>query len=114
MTPASTACKSCVQGDGICEVLMKDEGHWVILDASMVILTFLGHTAHNWSGLQLWLERVGYNGLYVFLFLGHAGCCCEVLWNEGLRTWNGFAALGLERPYNKRCSMLGHCLLLDG
>ena len=40
MTLASTACKSCVQGDGICEVLMRDEGHWVILDASMVILTF--------------------------------------------------------------------------
>ena len=71
---------------GICEVLMREEGHWVILDASMVILTFLGHTAHNWSGLQLWLERVGYHGLYVFLLLGHFGRCCEVLWNEGLRT----------------------------
>ena len=26
MTPASTACKSCVQGDGICEMLMREEG----------------------------------------------------------------------------------------
>ena len=86
MTPASTACKSCVQGDGICEELMKEEGHWVILDASMDF-DLLGHTAHNWSGLQLWLERVGYNGLYVFLLLGHFGRCCEVLWNEGLKTY---------------------------
>ena len=57
MTPASTACKSCVQGDGICEVLMREEGHWVILDASMVILTFwatrlITGVAYNygWSG----------------------------------------------------------------